>query len=292
MKIAARFVGFLILAVFAFAGCHELGHVDGPPVFGGASFDLIGEVRYVDTRNSVIQVRSDAGRTEYVQYDRQTRVVYRQRDYAVSNLEPGDYVAMRVQQDRNGRFYTDSVTVRESAQDRGWAAAGAEISGEVISHNSQYNVIEISQRRGGRLTFVYDRGTIIRYRGPTDRNIGRGDDVTVTLRNQRDREGRPFASTITVREYPPSRGAGAVGKEISGEVISHNSQYNIIEISQGRSGSFAFVYDRGTNIQYRDPTDRNIGPGDNVTVTLRNQRDSEGRPFASAITVRDYPNRR
>ena len=34
-------------------------------------------------------------------------------------MEPGDYVAARVQQDRNGQNYTDTITVREGVQDRG-----------------------------------------------------------------------------------------------------------------------------------------------------------------------------
>jgi hypothetical protein len=54
-----------------------------------------------------------------VRYDNKTRVTYRQRDYEVSNLEPGDYIALRTERDRDGRLYTDQVTVRDSAQDRG-----------------------------------------------------------------------------------------------------------------------------------------------------------------------------
>ena len=30
MKIAARAIGFVAFALLALAGCHELGHVDGP----------------------------------------------------------------------------------------------------------------------------------------------------------------------------------------------------------------------------------------------------------------------
>jgi hypothetical protein len=119
MRIASRLAAILALSIFAFAGCHELGHMDGPPIFGDGSNDIVGEVQYVDTRNRQIEVRSDTGRTEYVRYDSQTRVTYRQRDYVVENLEAGDYVAMRVQQDRSGQLYVDQVTVRESVQERG-----------------------------------------------------------------------------------------------------------------------------------------------------------------------------
>jgi hypothetical protein len=201
MRTAARSLGLIVAMLFAFAGCHELGHRDGPPIFGGGG-------------------------------------------------------------------------------------GGGDVSGEVISHNSQYNIIEIAQRRGGTLAFVYDRGTNIQYRGRGDQNIGPGDEVIVTLRDQRDSAGRPFASGIIVRQYPEGYRGGPVGGEVFGEVISHDSQQNVIEISQRRGGTFAFVYDRGTNIQYRGRGRQNIGPGDEVIVTLRSQRDSAGRPFASGITVR------
>jgi hypothetical protein len=120
MKHLSQFLGFLALAVLALAGCHEVGHIDGPGDYGGfGRNDLVGEVRRVDTRNRLIEIRSESGRNIPVRYDNNTRVVYRQRDYEVTNLEPGDYVAVRGQEDRDGRYYADYVTVRETAQDRG-----------------------------------------------------------------------------------------------------------------------------------------------------------------------------
>ncbi|MBI2183174.1 MAG: hypothetical protein HYU31_20495 [Deltaproteobacteria bacterium] len=49
MKIAARIFGFLAVALSALAGCHEPGHVDGLGDYGSGN-DVMGEVRYVDTR--------------------------------------------------------------------------------------------------------------------------------------------------------------------------------------------------------------------------------------------------
>ena len=119
MRRPAPLLSFLAFAILTAAGCAELGQINIPGDYGNASEDIVGEVRNVDSRSRQIEIRTDAGRTWNVQYDNQTRVVYRQRDYAVSNLEPGDYVALRTQQDRDGRLYTDLVTVRESVQDRG-----------------------------------------------------------------------------------------------------------------------------------------------------------------------------
>ena len=115
-SIAALFSLLLLMT-----GCHELGHVDGPGDYGSLGGDVVGEVQYVDTRAQQMEIRADNGRINVVRYDTYTRVVYRQREYPVTNLERGDYVAVRVQQDRDGRLYTNLVTVRESAQDRGYA---------------------------------------------------------------------------------------------------------------------------------------------------------------------------
>ncbi len=109
----------LALAFFALTGCHEVGHMDGPGDYGSSGNEVGGEVMNVDTRAREIEIRADSGRTRRIAYDNNTQVIHRQRNYSVANLERGDYVAARVQQDGDGRYYTDTVTVRESAQDRG-----------------------------------------------------------------------------------------------------------------------------------------------------------------------------
>ena len=122
------FAIFVLLAGSVFAGCPELGQIGdlgGLGGYGGTSAsDVIGEVEHVDSRSREIEVRTDTGRTSVVRYDDRTQVVYRQRNYSVSNLERGDYIAARVQQDRDGRSYTDTITVKESVQDRGGRGSG------------------------------------------------------------------------------------------------------------------------------------------------------------------------
>lgn len=158
MKMAARAVGFLALALLVFAGCHEPGHIDGPGDYGtSGGNDVVGEVRYVDARAREIEVRSESGRTVIVRYDNRTRVTYRQKDYAVSNLEPGDYVAMRTQQDRDGRLYTDLVAVRESAQDRGGFGGRPGSPGRLDRFEGTVDYVD--SRRG---TFeIRDRGRLV-----------------------------------------------------------------------------------------------------------------------------------
>ena len=119
MKPRAGLFCCLALALVTIPACAELGQLNIPGEYGPASPDMLGEVGNIDTRSRQIEIRTDTGRTWNIQYDNQTSVVYRERGYAVSNLEPGDYVAVTTQQDRDGRLYADIVTVRESVQERG-----------------------------------------------------------------------------------------------------------------------------------------------------------------------------
>jgi hypothetical protein len=155
MRILTRII--VLLPVFlALAGCYELGQMGDLGDYIGSSRTVVGEVRHVDSRAREIEVRTDGGRTQAIKYDNQTRVTYRQRDYAVSNLEPGDYVALRTQQDRDGRLYTDQITVRESVQDRGGSTTLGRLDrleGSVEHIDSRREMFEVRDRQN-RLVLV------------------------------------------------------------------------------------------------------------------------------------------
>jgi len=123
VRITKRVWAFLSLALLGFAGCPALGPLESPGGIGGVNNDVIGEVQFVDNRTRELEIRSDSGRRSVVRFDNNTQVIYRQRTYPVSNLERGDYVAARVQQDRDGRLSTTSISVKETAQDRGMGAS-------------------------------------------------------------------------------------------------------------------------------------------------------------------------
>jgi len=57
-------------------------------------------------------------------------------------VERGDYIAAQTQQDRDGRIYTDSITVRESVQDRGDKRGGNRLD------RTEGRVEYVDQRRG------------------------------------------------------------------------------------------------------------------------------------------------
>ena len=146
-----KFLGiFVFLAASVLAGCPELGQIGGLGGLGGyggttgRDREVVGEVEVVDVRAREIEIRTDDRRTAVVLYDDRTQVLYRQRNYAVDNLEPGDYIAARIQQDRNGRDYTDVITVRESVQDRGGGRRGSGRSYDQVDGRVEY----VDPRRG------------------------------------------------------------------------------------------------------------------------------------------------
>jgi hypothetical protein len=151
MKLRKRLFGILSVAVLAFTGCDELARVGGLGDYGSLASDLIGEVEYVDTRAREIEIRTDSGGTAVVRYDDQTQVIYQQRNYSVANLEPGDYIAARVEQGRDGRNYTSTITVREGVQDRGNRRGSARldrIEGRIDYVDERRGTFELRDARG------------------------------------------------------------------------------------------------------------------------------------------------
>ena len=155
MPVLGFFSSFLLLI-----GCAELGQLGSLGDYGNwGGSELVGEVRAIDTRARQIDLTTDNGRRFLVRYDNNTRVSYRQRDYAVADLEPGDYIAARAQQDRDGRYFTDLITVKESVQERGGyggsvggnAARLERLEGRVEYVDSRRGTFEIRDRSNRRV---------------------------------------------------------------------------------------------------------------------------------------------
>jgi hypothetical protein len=86
--------------------------------------EFVATVERVNTRSREINLRPNDGRTRVVGYSTDTRVMYRGREYPVSQLEAGDIVAMQLRQDSRGNSYTDLIRVQESIRDRDQSRGG------------------------------------------------------------------------------------------------------------------------------------------------------------------------
>jgi len=180
MRATKHLAVVLALTFLVLAGCSEIGQFGLPGDYESISNDIVGEVRDIDTRAREIEIRANSGRTTRIRYDIDTQVIYRQRNYSVANLERGDYVAARVQQDRDGRNYTSTITVREAAQDR--ASIGGNrldrIEGRIEYIDSRRGTFEIRDSRNRLMVvsvpFNAPRGVVDRFN-----RLRNGDEVRV-----------------------------------------------------------------------------------------------------------------
>lgn len=133
-------------AVLSMTACggntlETLGQVLGNAAGGGAGSQgqLAVEVRAINTQQQLIQVATQEGQVGNVRYDANTVVVYRQQQYPITALEPGDLATMTVQ-DVQGTLYVSRIDVQQSVQDRGGTGSGSllQLSGTVyqIDHNA------------------------------------------------------------------------------------------------------------------------------------------------------------
>jgi hypothetical protein len=166
----------LIVLAMLSGACTQLEGVLSDP---GQANVVDGEIRSIDARASRIDVRSNRGNTVTMRYDRQTRVVYEQREYDPSALEQGDRVRALTSRDRNGTLWADRVDVLSSVRDGG--------SGRVERIDGTFGRSEPSR---GYFTVVVGRETLVVYvpRVARDQDIRRldrlrsGDRVSLDVR--------------------------------------------------------------------------------------------------------------
>ena len=75
-------------------------------------------VARLDTGSREINLRRNDGGTRVVGYSNDARVMYRGREYPVSQLEVGDVVVMQLRQDSRGNSFADLIRVQQSIRDR------------------------------------------------------------------------------------------------------------------------------------------------------------------------------
>ena len=78
------------------------------------AYEVLAELERIDLRPPEIYLRTRDGRTRSVSYKNDTRVIVRGREVTVSDLRPGDLVAIRLQQDSRGNEYADLIRVRDT----------------------------------------------------------------------------------------------------------------------------------------------------------------------------------
>ena len=149
-RLAAAAAGVLALAACSQVG--SLGSILGS-VLGGGN-ELSGTVQYVDTRNQQLTLQESGGQNVALQYDANTRVLYQNRAYSVTSLDPGDQVNAYIQQLQGGAYYADSVVVVQPASGTSTGTS----SGNVQSLQGSVRSID---RNNGLFTVDVGNGTVL-----------------------------------------------------------------------------------------------------------------------------------
>lgn len=176
-------LGFCYLTL---SGCAGTGMSLGDILAAGGVYggDVSGEVRRIDTQRREIEVRSGWGGAERVRYDGRTQVYYGQRRYDVRDLERGDLVRMRVEQDRRGERYATVIEVRGNASDRGGRGERSgrleRLGGSVARIDDRAGWFEVvpGRSRAVRVILPYDPPRSVRDRF---RRLRRGQYVEVEV---------------------------------------------------------------------------------------------------------------
>ncbi len=160
-RLARSGAAILLLGVTdACANSGAIGDVLGGMLGGGQAQSQAaqaqGAIRGVDSRAQQISLQLTNGQTVALAYDNQTKVVYQNQLYAVSNLEAGDQVIMRVRDAGNGGYYTDSIHVTQSVSSSGGTGTGSTGSANVQA--LQGTVRQIDRNSG---LFTLDAGNVV-----------------------------------------------------------------------------------------------------------------------------------
>jgi hypothetical protein len=114
----------LIFALTVIAGCGDNNFAlvgrDTLPDRTSQPLDdeIVATVERLDTGSREMTLRPNDGRTRVVGYSTDARVMYRGREYPVSQLQVGDVVVMQLKQDSLGNSYTDLIRVQENIRDQ------------------------------------------------------------------------------------------------------------------------------------------------------------------------------
>jgi hypothetical protein len=132
-KHAIRQIAAAAVAVFTLTGCAgtnlgQIGEILGGAMGGGAgqgqNGQVLAEVTNVDTRQQVIQLRTQQGQTGNVMFDQNTTVTYQNQQYPVTALERGDVAYFQLQQTQQGATYVSRIDVQQSVQERNGQTTG------------------------------------------------------------------------------------------------------------------------------------------------------------------------
>lgn len=302
-----------VVAILLLAGCGSAGGL-GDILGGGSPNNATGEIRgtvdivetssrsillrNVDTGSMLSSGGSGSGAVR-VYYDERTPVEYQGRTYRPENLEPGDQVAVRVNQSGN-QLFAESMTVLYNAGGTGTGSSTNPTSGTVRGTvryiDSSRRTIEIDRSGYNQtMVFEYDTRTPVTLSGRSYRpeDLERGDEIEIRFRDIGS--GRSLAEQINViRSVSSSTSPGTSQSVLRGTVSNIDTSRRLIELEQARwmsgfsgggtsTGRMVVQYGTNTQVEYQGSYHplTNLERGDIVEVEVQNSNSST--PVANRI---------
>lgn len=265
------------LALLLLAGCGgSLGDIYG----GGkeSNYEISGTVDRVETSSRSILLRNvsgytsmlssggSSGNTVRVYYDDDTEVVYAGQTYRPQDLEPGDRVTARVQEEGN-TLLADSMTVTHDVSGGTNTnypdSTGSMLRGTVRFVDTSRRTIEVDREFGSNAIVQYETNTPVYFNGQTFRpaDLEQGDEIEIRVR---DLGSNRFSATDITVLRSISGGGGTSGSAMNtgtvrGTVLYVDTANRTIEIESASwinrfntgtpSGSrFVIHYDRDASV--------------------------------------------
>jgi len=174
----------LVLALLAGAtGACSTASASSAPWPTASSRVVVGEVRSVDTRRNLIQVRDQRGGNVVARYDSRTRVIYGPLRSSISVLDRGDRVRMELRYDRRGTPHAERVEVIQDYARRSPVVVGRveRISGTVRQVDARRGYFVLDPGRSGNIRVVVP-SRLSRDDARRFDRLRRGDRVRVEVR--------------------------------------------------------------------------------------------------------------
>jgi hypothetical protein len=203
----------LMLVLLAACGSSGIGDVLGGGSNTGASnYEIRGTVDSVDLNSRTIYLTNVSGYSNMlsngggssvrVYYDQNVPVSYQGQTYRPEDLERGDQVAVRVDENGNNSLVAQSVTVLtdvSGGSNTGSGVYGSTLHGTVRSVNTSRRTIEVDRGYGSSTTIVeYGTNTPVYFNNQTyaPADLERGDEIDIRFDDLGS--GRMAARDITV----------------------------------------------------------------------------------------------
>ncbi|HYH09156.1 MAG TPA: DUF5666 domain-containing protein [Thermoanaerobaculia bacterium] len=295
----------LALVLLAACGSSGLGDIlgGGGSTSGASNYEIRGTVDSVDPNSRSIYLTNVSGYTSMlsnsggsavrVYYDDRTPVSHQGSTYRPEDLERGDQISVRVDEDGNRLLASTMTVISDVSNGSSYPASGSGVYGSNVRGTIRYidtsrRTIEVDTGSVNPVIVEFDTSTPVYHGNQTFRpgDLERGDEIDVRLDSSNN--GRYVARDITVtRNVSDPNSGGLYGSSqtstVRGTVRNIDTSRRTVELESatwaagfntgaGNSRTVVLQYDSNTRIDVNGSLQplEGLERGDVVEVQVRN----------------------